>query len=447
MITLPFCLMFFFVLFCDLELNSYSCAVRIEHFTNGANENPDNIHKNRSKNIYDLEFSSDNKPWGFFAHRLINRLAIFTLPSQMIEFYKKHIEFVSAHAVDPDKRRYASKGEAIRHYIDLDHWLDTRADTLPHEYAEAWRMHSRMVLTRENVCRAEIELNGPETENGMSIIYRSTDTCFSKIATLCWSDMRVHFYKDLIPEYDPENWLVDPEWLKSWFDGIKEGDQLQIRDSFSLHGILPYHLSRTYDQLINAFRQRNESRILRLSSELGHYLGDAHVPLHTTENYNGQLTNQYGIHAFWESRIPELFAEEEFDFVVGRAVFIPNVRQFIWQIIKDSHACVARVLEEEKRLTFEMPLSSLYCYEDRNGVVTRLACPDFARKYHDRLDAQVELRMRTCILNLGSFWMSAWIEAGQPELDDLDLSKGMDLEAQSDTVNLAPLKFQIRPHE
>ena len=33
-------------------------------------------------------------------------------------------------------------------------------------------------------------------------------------------------------------------------------------------------------------------KILKYSAELGHYIGDAHVPLHTTENYNGQLTNR-----------------------------------------------------------------------------------------------------------------------------------------------------------
>ena len=57
-------------------------------------------------------------------------------------------------------------------------------------------------------------------------------------------------------------------------------------------------------------------RILRISAEIGHYIGDAHVPLHTTENYNGQLSGQEGIHAFWESRLPEMFSDE-FDFFVG----------------------------------------------------------------------------------------------------------------------------------
>jgi hypothetical protein len=44
--------------------------------------------------------------WGFYGHRQINYYAVFLLPPEMLIFYKKHIAFISEHAVDPDKRRY-----------------------------------------------------------------------------------------------------------------------------------------------------------------------------------------------------------------------------------------------------------------------------------------------------------------------------------------------------
>ena len=59
-----------------------------------------------------------------------------------------------------------------------------------------------------------------------------------------------------------------------------------------------------------AFIEKDSDKILKYSADLGHYIADAYVPLHTTENYNGQLTGQKGIHAFWESRLPELFSED-----------------------------------------------------------------------------------------------------------------------------------------
>ena len=42
--------------------------------------------------------------WGFFAHKKINRLAVFTLPVEMVSFYKKNIRYIEESAVNPDRR-------------------------------------------------------------------------------------------------------------------------------------------------------------------------------------------------------------------------------------------------------------------------------------------------------------------------------------------------------
>ena len=55
-------------------------------------------------------------------------MAVFTLPPDMMVFYKKNIEYVTDHAVDPDKRRYSTEGEAARHYIDIDHYVHNGED-------------------------------------------------------------------------------------------------------------------------------------------------------------------------------------------------------------------------------------------------------------------------------------------------------------------------------
>ena len=44
--------------------------------------------------------------WGFYAHKKINRMAVYTLPPSMIGFYKKHIEYITEHATDRDKRSF-----------------------------------------------------------------------------------------------------------------------------------------------------------------------------------------------------------------------------------------------------------------------------------------------------------------------------------------------------
>ena len=72
----------------------------------------------------------------------------------------------------------------------------------------------------------------------------------------------------------------------------------------------------TKEELQKAFEAKNVDLILKYSADIGHYIGDAHVPLHTTENYNGQMTGQKGIHGLWESRLVEINAED-YDYFIG----------------------------------------------------------------------------------------------------------------------------------
>src|SRR5690349_19101224 len=75
--------------------------------------------------------------WGFFGHRKINYYAVFLLPPQMLMLYKANINFITEHAVDPDKRRYLIPQEGPRHYIDIDHYGKAPYDVLPRKWNEA----------------------------------------------------------------------------------------------------------------------------------------------------------------------------------------------------------------------------------------------------------------------------------------------------------------------
>ena len=156
--------------------------------------------------------------------------------------------------------------------------------------------------------------------------------------------------------------------------------------------------------------------ILKYSAEIGHYIADAHVPLHTTQNHNGQYTGQKGIHGFWESRIPELLAEKEWDFFIGTAVYIRNPFEFTWQRILESAHAVDSVLKFEKKLSGEFSPDQKYSFEERSGIITRQYSSAFSIAYDRKLRGMVERRMRTAISSVASFWYTAWVNAGQPRL-------------------------------
>jgi hypothetical protein len=170
--------------------------------------------------------------------------------------------------------------------------------------------------------------------------------------------------------------------------------------------------------LVKALKHRDSLKILKYSPALGHYIGDSLVPFHTTHNHNGQLTNQAGIHAFWESRLPELFAGN-YNLIIGKAVYHENPLKAAWAMVKQSHASVDTVLQFEAELNRSFPADQKYSFSKRGNNLLKQYSSAYSKAYQDKMKGMVEKRMRTAILNVGSFWYSAWIDAGQPKLKDL----------------------------
>jgi hypothetical protein len=185
-------------------------------------------------------------------------------------------------------------------------------------------------------------------------------------------------------------------------------------DTLKSYGIVPWHVNVMYYRLREAFLLRDPDRILKISAELGHYIADANVPLHTTENYNGQLTGQDGIHGFWESRLPELFSND-YDFFVGKAEYLQDPQRAVWRNIEEAHADVKFLLAQEKMLA-EKFKERKYSFETKARQTVKVYSREYSKAFHRILDGMVERRMRAAIKMIGDFWYSAWVDAGQPEL-------------------------------
>jgi hypothetical protein len=203
-------------------------------------------------------------------------------------------------------------------------------------------------------------------------------------------------------------------------------------DTLMAHGIVPWHVINMKFRLQKAFEQKNLAHILKNAAEIGHYIADAHVPLHTTQNYNGQLTNQYGIHGLWESRLVELEASQ-YNYWIGQASYLPSVQKAIWQAIAASHAALDSVFQFEKSCSAQIKASEKYSFEQRGNAMTKVYSKKFCQAYHTKLNGMVERRMRAAILMVSSVWYTAWVDAGQPDLNALKMNANM-MQAETDTL-------------
>ena len=234
------------------------------------------------------------------------------------------------------------------------------------------------------------------------------------------------------------------ELPKKWEDALNK----YSLDTLLKYGILPWHIQIMLTRLTKAFRDKDPIKILKNSADIGHYIADAHVPLHTNSNHNGQLTNQTGIHAFWESRIPELLAEEKFDFFIGKAEYIKSPAQFIWSRILESAAEADSVLSLERQLSLTFAPDKKYAFEQRKKIVIKQYSATYTKAYDKILNGMVERRMKQSIFCIASFWFTAWVNAGQPNL--AALSKINISTADFDKLELLNTgwkKIKVRAHE
>ena len=361
--------------------------------------------------------ASQAPAWGFFAHKRINRIAVLTLPPEMMVFFKPNIDWLTDHAVDPDMRRYASKNEAPRHYIDLDVYGSPPFDNLPRLWADAMIRYTDIWIV---------------TPNGdTSLVFGATRPLPDSLL----KPFKDFFFRQFLPRYYAGDNTLDADSLNAFF----QNRQIPLRaqsafyyEHLSEHGIVPWHLQKMQRDLTEAFRQRNSRRILRICADMGHYIADAHVPLHTSSNYNGQKTGQHGIHGFWESRVPELFADEQYDFWVGKPEYITHPPTYFWQAVFDSHSMVDSVLDFERNLRITFPSDRQMCPDMRNGLSVMAPCREYAAAYQAALQDMMERRMRAAIHAVGSAWYTAWVDAGQPDLSKMDIPPGTEAEMKEE---------------
>ncbi|MBD1394852.1 zinc dependent phospholipase C family protein [Mucilaginibacter glaciei] len=189
-------------------------------------------------------------------------------------------------------------------------------------------------------------------------------------------------------------------------------------DTLNKYGTVPWAITSNYYWLVKAFKAHDTTAILTLSANLGHYVSDAHVPLHLTQNYDGQLTNQTGLHALWESRLPELFSNN-YNYNVGKARYIASPLAEAFRICRSSYKSVDTVLRFERMLNKQFTDSTKYAMEQRGNRKVKVYSVAYSRAYNRMLKGMVQRRMRSSILSVGSFWFSAWVDAGQPDMNKL----------------------------
>jgi hypothetical protein len=216
---------------------------------------------------------------------------------------------------------------------------------------------------------------------------------------------------------DPDHWKSDrKEGPRHFLDMEPYGDpahlprtleeaQARVGGDYYRLGVVPWIIQDRWRDLVDAFREGDPAKVAFATAILGHYIGDAHVPLHTTTNHDGQFTDQRGVHSRWETGLVERY-------VAGDALSVPSARpdpgllDRPWDWLVAAHALVPQLLADDTEADRTTP------QDDRGKQRTPAYWLIFWAKQGPVVKQQLQLAGE----HLGDAILNAWIAAGKPTL-------------------------------
>lgn len=165
-------------------------------------------------------------------------------------------------------------------------------------------------------------------------------------------------------------------------------------------GILPWATLSTYNSLKVAMQEGDWSHAMILAADLGHYVADGHMPLHLTENYNGQLTGNSGIHSRFESTMINANINEIV--YTGDSIGeIEDVSGYIFNYIYDNYPYLDSILAADN---YARSINS-----STSSTAYKQALWQKSKKFTIKLFSDASHALAELI-------HAAWVEAGKPAM-------------------------------
>ena len=176
-------------------------------------------------------------------------------------------------------------------------------------------------------------------------------------------------------------------------------------DTLLRYGDAPWHIAKVMDSLTIAMRQKHVKNIVQFSADLGHYVADLHMPLHSSENHDGQMSGNNGIHGRFEWQMIERH-QNRIQFTSSAVDSIANPTDAAFEIILNSYIWADNLLRADTRARDPQRV-----YQKRE---------DFDDAYYEKLftltGAIAEQQMSAAAKAVASYWYTAWLRAGRPQL-------------------------------
>jgi hypothetical protein len=165
------------------------------------------------------------------------------------------------------------------------------------------------------------------------------------------------------------------------------------------YGLLPWQIGIYSKKLTDAFESHNWNDVRISAAILAHYVAASHDPFNTTVDKDGSLSAQPGVNERFDSGLVDRY--QLFFFVKpNEAAFVRDPTDQAFEMALSAHSWLENVLLADRR-----------AHEGLAG---------YTDEYYDRFYAQAGAvlvrQLSDASTDVGSYWMTAWINAGRPQL-------------------------------
>ncbi len=164
-------------------------------------------------------------------------------------------------------------------------------------------------------------------------------------------------------------------------------------------GRLPWLVLESYARLVAAFKAGDRERILGESDVIAGLAADLHDPLLLTDNADGQKTGQHGLMARFSVRLPEAMGRR-LKLSPDAARYLDQPARYVFDVAREAYVWLDNLLHDE--------------------ALARRGLPGYDEFYYEAFEARcaplLAKRLSRAAEDAGSFWYSAWTDAGRPEL-------------------------------
>ncbi len=260
--------------------------------------------------------------------------------------------------------------------------------------AFAWGFAAHRSITRRAIELLPPELKPFFTANRDEIVMRSVDPDLWRNAG--WEDDPNHFLDFGMPELGPYPFTALPRDHGAAIERFGTATLKRI-------GTIPWREAEEFGNLrrgFEGFKRQSPyatSDVILFAAVASHYIQDAHMPFHATNNYDGQLTGNRGIHARFERDLIERF-ESRLTINPAPPAPITNPRDATFDVLLASYSLVDSILAADKAA-----VAGKDAYDD-----------EYFEKFFTAVRPALEKRLSEAVTATAAMIIGAWEQAGKP---------------------------------